>query len=219
MKVKLIIGILVFLLFLVIGFCATSQQVAWLIDNIGGGSTSPVNQANYLIIHVDGIENDNPKVINIWGVFIYLNDPVSIKVKPLYPSANPQGDVAASFFALSSDGLPSPEFITVVKSSFNIPVDNYLLFDDHGAKVLNAWANNLSPESVAEAPAPTDIDLFQSGCAQVQQSTLNPDFSPDWALIIPNHFRTNFNFDQFITHWKTISSAGAALSCEVLTTP
>lgn len=215
-KEKIFIVILIFLLFLVMGFCAASQGFGKLLGFLSDTPPTPPMQVNYIYIHVDAIENKNPKVLSIWGIFTYQGDPVSIKARSLYPSKNLQGDLAANAFALAPDGLPTPEFINLVKTTFDIPIDNYLVVDDNGVSILYAWANDIDPKVVIDTQAPPDLRLFESGCERIRDGRVKQGISAQWDLLYPDHFRTNFGFDEFMVQWKTIVEAGSSLDCEAL---
>ena len=215
-KEKFLIIILLFLLFVVIGFCVTSNaaQVLWALPT--DNSQTPPHQVNYLAIHVSSLEEERPQVIAIWGIFIYLGDPVSIKAQVLYPSPNPQGDLAASAFTLSSDKLPSPEFINLVKTTFDIPVDNTIVVDDLGISTLYAWVNDINPESLLNKATPPDLSLFETSCQRIRAGKVKTGISVDWEQLSPNHLRTSFGLDEFMVQWKTIVAAGENLDCEAL---
>lgn len=214
-KDKLFLGAIIFIILFIIGFCAMGQGMEWLLQLFGRDKTSLPNQANYIVVHVDALENDNPEVISIWGIFAYLNDPVSVKAQPLYPSEGLRGDIVAMNFALASDGLPTPEFINWVKTTYDMQIDNYMVIDDDGVKTFYAQANQIDPQVAISQDTPSDLTLFESGCSRIQEGKLT-DKPGSWDLIFPAHFRTNFRFDEFMVQWNTVVSAGADLDCDAL---
>ncbi len=209
-KAKLFVGLIFFVIFATLGFC-----VAGKIPQALNVATLPVEkQQNYLIIYVDSLTQPSPKVVSLWAILISSDTSItSLKAQSLYPSANPQGGLVAQAFALNQKGLPSDEFLSIVRSTFSLPLNNYILIDYEGLATLHSlWLG--TPPSTIQGNS-DEVLLISQGCEYIRQNKNTPSPGQSWTAIIPKHFRTDLAFDDAIQRWNQLVQAGNKLNCEV----
>jgi hypothetical protein len=209
-KAKLIIGIIVFAIFVIVGFCIAGQ-----LPNMLNIPTLPAQkQQNYLIIHVDSLTQTSPKIVSLWMISV-SNDPAitSLKAQTLYPSTATQSAFVMQSFLLNSKGQPTQEFLTLIQSTFQLSINNYIMIDSEGLAILRSLWLDVPPTTI-ESYADGAL-LFSQGCERIRKNQVNRDSSQAWAQIIPDHCRTDLTFDDAILRWNELIRAGSKLNCEV----
>jgi len=109
-------------------------------------TATPNDQQNFLIIGVDDLEAESPRLESVW-MLLYIPPTPQFTLIPLYPSAYAGGeetqDYMESTFALGNDLKPNPAFLVAVQS-VNTWWNNYIILDETAmANVINtASADN-----------------------------------------------------------------------------
>ncbi|MCA1954500.1 MAG: hypothetical protein LDL12_05040 [Anaerolinea sp.] len=209
-KAKLLVGIIVFVIFVFVGFCVAGQ----LPEMLDIPTLPAEKQQNYLLIHVDSLDQTTPKILSLWTVSISSTSSItSLKAQPLFPSTATQSAVVLHSFSLDNKGQPTKEFLTLVQSTFRLPINNYILIDNDGlASLRSMWLGT------ALAPVESNADeilLIEQGCERIRQNQIASDVNQALSQIIPRHFRTDLSFDDAILRWNEITQSGDKLKCEV----
>ena len=180
-------------------------------------------QHNYLLVHVDQLDSPKPALRSVWGIFVYLPEPSSVMIVPLYPLEDAKRqDKFASNFSLGKDQLASPQFVEAVEQSLDLNFQYALVVDDEGMQSVRGW---LADQMKATAPAPNssireaEKSFFQAACTFLDPS--NPDGAPfPWTLIFPQHAATNLPFQTAILDWQSLRSGQSSpVRCEVFDNP
>lgn len=109
-------------------------------------TAAPNGQQNFLIIGVNDLEAQSPRLESIW-MLLYIPPTPQFTLVPLYPSPYAGGKELQNYlektFALGSDLKPDPAFLVAVQS-VNIWWNNYIILDEVAmANVINtASADN-----------------------------------------------------------------------------
>jgi hypothetical protein len=215
-KTGIFLALIAFSIFLFLGF-----QVAKLFASPGEGQSGNLAsevetvQSNILIIHIDQIASDTPRLISMWVVFSYQADPVSLTFLPIYPTGKSGESDMAARFSLSEDKTISPGFLNQLQKDYNFQWDKIVLIDQEGVAYwsriiqgseFSQWMdeNRLQPE----------INLVTNFCSAIRERGSDLLADLDWSQLIPDHMHTDLSFDQVMSGWDRIQNSGL---CEVFT--
>ena len=190
-------------------------------------TTGLIQQRNLLLIHVDSLENDDPQLVSMWGVFFYPAESSNITFKQLYPSANEINKLDTSFkdqFRINDVGEMNTKTIRAL-NTYDIDWSGYILLDTRSMLHLTNWLQmDAIPESIAQAiqTPGTFIQIadeqqwFNQVCTQLENEDLANLQHLPWNEIIPAHMHTNLYFDDMVTFWDDLARSEYTPHCEVL---
>ena len=233
--VAIFLSILVFVACLVIGIQAGNMSSASSgsqpTATIFSTSPTPQLQRTLLLISVDDLLSDTPRLNSLWLAFYRLNLP-RVTILPLYP-ANPGAELPgiASAFQLTSSQEPDDRFIDTLHS-YNINWDGYLLIDQSGTASLIDWLQGVQIEGI-QLDGPSAVNslippwedeqaallaqkrLGMGICSQLSTLPANMDWLNLTSQLIPQHLHTNLGLEMFIADWKALVGDPTPLTCEI----
>ena len=103
-------------------------------------TAAPNGQHNLLVIGIDNLEAESPRLESIWMI-LYIPPTPQFTLIPIYPSPYAGGEELQNYlestFALGKELKPDPAFLVAVQS-VNIWWDNYIILDETAmANVVN----------------------------------------------------------------------------------
>jgi hypothetical protein len=228
-KFQVPIFITVFLVCLLTGFAITPRL--WS----GKPETTPIplepidcneEQCNFVIIHVDNLDNPTPALVSVWVALVSSGSPPIMVLKPLHPplTQNAENDLLNNSFSLLPSGSPTPDFFTAL-DKLNFDRRGYIMMDNIAVIALTSW--------LADKPVPSDtlgtgrdaaailnqqISLLNQVCTHLTTKP-NPDITttnPDWGSLVSTHLRTNLDFSTFVQNWERIARNKPIANCKIL---
>jgi hypothetical protein len=187
--------------------------------------TPTTNQRILLVIGVDRLASDDPRLESVWLVS-YFPGQSEITLLPVYPSVlgSPESmrDLAASF-SLDRHGEPAPDFLTHLRKK-NLWWSGRILVDEIGLIAAIDFLN--SPSSVVhqfesalavgdvprswEEPAAAlegQVNLLESACSEAKHPPA-PDDLADFLQLVGDHLRADFDILDNYTNWYVASGEG-----------
>ncbi|NMB88394.1 MAG: hypothetical protein GYA17_08525 [Chloroflexi bacterium] len=185
---------------------------------------TPQNQENILILHVDDLTSQTPRLVSVWMAVVSYSDPSVIFFKSLYP--RPVGDQGVipfdQFFSLDGGRHLSANFVSNAQA-YNIHWNGYFLIDQYAISSMYAYALGSSIDLFNEpATTPDQIQivisketgLLQAACNSIP-TIANNNRVFHWSEFIPRHFRTQYSFEDLVFNWDRLISANNSPHCEV----
>ncbi|GIV66066.1 MAG: hypothetical protein AB1457_00585 [Chloroflexota bacterium] len=175
------------------------------------------HQNNILLIHVDQLENQSPKLISVWGLILYFPEP-KIILQPIFPSPLGQENFPLASFKLTPTKNLNPRFIQQVSLQTQMAWDNYILFDH---QALSFFAADLSsnelwlPENQTSSVITIESTYFSQLCNRFMELEQTAFQQIQWSHLIPEHWHSNLPFDEAILHWEKLTSSQSPTKCEV----
>ena len=232
-RIRVPLFFLVFLGCAAIGFLFANQIWQALFttpaNSTSGKTLAFSQQRNVLIIHTNELHNPNPNLISVWALFMTQSDPPNIAFKAIYPPLPPSKSLVPldTLFSLTPQADVSPSFLRGMQA-YDFQWDSVIVLDNQAVYTLGEWFTGQEPNIQPLAPSTPDADrkvltseqtLFEQMCAQLTTpSTQNPK-TTDWREIIPNHMKTDLQFDNVMVLWTRLTAPNNLLHCEVLVTP
>jgi len=222
--------LILFILCLIVGYCAANQFLPEKISSAHSTQTRVSTlHVNLIIINVDNLKNDAPTLSAVWGIFLDVsNDKVMrMAFKPLYPIPT-SDDLNKEFqdrFRLDPKKVPSPEFLQDLSKTYNFPWDNYIVVDNNAILVLSDWITGipytLQPTAAGNKEgAKTLIDeqqtLLLDICQSLNADNLQQKPKFNWQKLIPKHIITDLSNQSFMDNWNQIVSSKKPSQCEIL---
>jgi hypothetical protein len=242
-KTRLILLVTFFILFAITGYL-TGQVLGKAVVGsalITTPTPNPVeiagyaNQHNFLFIHADDLSKKPPKLISVKiGLITDFEGEPFIHFKSLYPNANApfMQTIIVNAFNLGPDGKPLPGFFTQI-NRYNIKYDGFILIDDSGATILTSYIDgtNTKSQSTGAQAEPTtnpgaadNTDMYtvveakwiQTLCTFLGQRNTNLAPYQKWSEVMPDHVRTNLNFDTLALTWERLTTAPKPTRCKLI---
>lgn len=180
-------------------------------------------QRNLLIIHVDDLENDDPRLVSVWSMFAVSSEQTFITLKPLYPATTPDPALSelVMTFQLNAKKQPSQAFLKAAQA-FQLKWDGYLLIDDEGLLLLNQWLTRSTDNSISvqangnpDLILQNDVTLLNGICRGLGSAGLWPHKNAVWQTISPHHFRTNLKTKHLVNEWHALNVSQTTPVCNV----
>jgi hypothetical protein len=190
----------------------------------------PANgQRNILVIGVDDLEKQNPRLASIW-LLIYFPEKPDITFVPIFPdpiksSISVNSNLVESF-ALNEDKSPNDDFVEQLNQK-QLWWHGYVVIDSYTVDEVVNFFNQLNEEENLENRSisrlsrldefPPEIvvqtDLLNQLCIQAATLTDGTDISRILNLV-PTHFRTDMSMVSIIQDWHSLASSESELICE-----
>lgn len=220
----------------VLAFIAILLSSTFRGQNIQKVSPLPTpsnGQQNILVIGVDDLGRENPRLVGMWLVIYFPSKP-TITFVPIYPE--PQRTTLAESlpfarsFKLDTEGTPHVDFLNLLRQE-QIWWNGYVLLDEtaiaeavdffgsekvndgeifNGKKILIASTSSWGDTSQT---IDNQTNLIRQLCSQMSYLDADTDIKPILNLI-PSHIRTNMNLINIIQDWRSLITQEDNLVCE-----
>jgi len=187
---------------------------------------SPPNQHNLLLIHIDQLDQEKPRLRSIWLMAYYDNSP-RVDLLPIYPFSKPGSEAhnsqLESSFSLTSSGEPVEDFWHAMES-INTWWNAYLLLDDTAAQRLGqtlgkitgienqGGLDNAAPQSSSTVPIEVEAGFYSALCKNFTQNTDQNGFAK-LLFSLNGHTHTNLKPGQLHDTWQLLSAYQDDLNC------
>lgn len=216
-KIVIFLTILVFLACLVFGLYTSYKQDKNKVTVEGGYSPTTTSQFqnNYLIIHVDNLQAESPKLISVWGLIAYFPEPKLI-FQALYPMPTATSEEVLRRYKLSSQKIPDSAWLRSLADFNQITWDNYILLDDAaftqlGVFVFGSGISQDQPDNTIGA----EQSYMQTMCSSFSSQGRGFLEGFQWKDMIPDHFRSNVSLDYGLLNADKLLSPGLPVRCEI----
>ncbi len=179
-------------------------------------SSSPL-QHNLLVLHVDDLQAETPKLVSVWGLIVYYPDPKLI-FQPLYPLPDTNGMDYPGTFKLREDKTLSPEFIKAVGDYNQIHWDDYIMADDAAYVQLHQFITNEENPAISQQPEiqiAAEQKMISKLCDVLVQKQTEFLLPIRWSLLIPDHLQTSLDLDRTLAKWDILTHGEKPLNCMV----
>jgi hypothetical protein len=191
----------------------------------------PTNgQRNILVIGVDDLESDQPKLAGIW-LMLYFPEKPNITFVPIFPDprskSSSKGLISNESLVLNEDSSLKYEFVNklqrknlwwhgyVVMDAYAV-AEVFALFNQTNQKNSVKYGNSITdwvlpgefPQSIA-----AQMNLISMFCRKSSYLTGGTDISRIVSLV-PNHIRTDMNMTSFIQDWRHFIASESELNCD-----
>jgi len=174
-------------------------------------------QHNILVIRVDDLQSQSPKLVSIWGLIVYFPEPKLI-FQRVYPLSTLENDKIEANFSLSSGKVPSNAFLKVLNESLNIIWDNYILLDIQAGDQLSAWAGAAGVGGIepgSDQMFSLEGEAVRQMCEKFAAQSTDTRDPFDWQTTIPDHMRSNIPLDFGLLSIDRLSHGEKPLKCEI----
>jgi hypothetical protein len=222
----LILVIIIFLIFAVIGFqIANSLDQSSIVGQKNESiptSGTQVQQHNLIVVHVDRLESQEPRLMSVWFVSLFLVDgsPPVLTIAPIYPAhSDARNRVIDKAFSLAPDRTPSLAFWKVI-SSMKFKWEAFLVVDDFTVQKVMEWTNGPGNfpqllENAQDDPGQSQQVLTQT-CQAIGASTNREDAPFEWKDLVPAHFHSNLRMELALSYWNDLTTSVLPIDCVVL---
>ncbi len=222
----LILVILIFIICAVIGF-----QIPRILgprhpedptSQVVPTSSSQVQQHTLIVVHVDRLDSQQPKLMSVWFVSLFFVDgsPPVLTIAPIYPAhSTARSKAIENAFSLTNKGLPSPGFSKAI-DALRFKWEAFLVVDDSTVQRVMEWTNGPGnyPELLENAlndPAESQQVLTQT-CQSVGGIANRGEAPFEWNEVVPNHFHSNLAMELALTYWNNLTTSVLPVDCEIL---
>ena len=218
-KIVIFLTILVFLACLGFGLY-TSYKPEQNKKQVEGGFApviTPVSQFqnNYLIIHVDDLQADDPQLVSVWGLIAYFPEPKLI-FQALYPMQTPTNAEVLKRYKLSNQNVPDPAWLRALADFNQITWDNYFLVDNQALIQLGNFVYGGGIDlNRPDDPIGAEQPYMQAMCDVFAAQGRNFLLTYTWKDIIPDHLRSNVSLDFGLVNTDRLLSPGLPVRCEI----
>jgi hypothetical protein len=224
MKLTCIIGLYaIFTASLIAGFNSGSN-IGSGANAIGDAYSTPMassqgTQHNLLLIQVDRLGSDQPRLEGVWLMAFYTNTP-RVDLLPIYPSEQTslveKVQNLPEVFKLTHSGEPDESFwleMQAVDTWWNA----YLMLDDQALQTLeevlstDTAGSDLNPSWEVNSPV-GDISPYQGVCRTFEKYQGNAGFYRIY-LAVKGQTRSNLKPGELKDIWQLLRSYGTNLNC------
>jgi hypothetical protein len=189
-------------------------------------TSSPTDQKNILIIHVDQIDKPDAILKGIWLMAYYTNSP-RVDLLPIFPSiksyAQERNNLLQNSFSLTNEGEPGESFWLEMQT-LNTWWNAYILIDDDAIKTLaehflvspliqdNASSTNPPWTEMAQIGIGEQAEYYALLCQGFPQNGGGRELIDLWSSM-HNHTHTNMPLVQIRELWVQLDSYQRDLTC------
>lgn len=208
MKLLTLPQILIFLISLILGRWLGSQYAAeHLAINLRQAASAsshqdvygkiPSNQVNFLILKVDSIQAEQPRLENLWWL---LHKPQgAINLVSIYPSLNHDTKADETLktgfgISLEADGYQLTRSFELLLQSLNLSWDGFLILDDFAFKEILGNQTPATQEPTAPLPYAESANMlvqWQLFCRKNLQSSWQTPSQNPWVRAF-NQYHLSF---------------------------
>jgi hypothetical protein len=231
MKIHCIVGLyVIFISALLFGFKSGSAIGNPANELANAYSTpmasSPGYQHNILLLQVDRIDADQPRLDSVWLMAYYSNSP-RVDLLPIYPVNKPGAlervHNLPDQFVLTPSGEPGEAFWLEMQE-INTWWNGFIMMDEMAAQKLSerlvgASVNDQGPTTEGvhlpnnpHDPSRTQVGLYQEICLEFSKNSEKAGFYGLY-FSLKDHIRSNLKLSQFYGAWRLLSSYGLNLHC------
>jgi hypothetical protein len=226
-------AVFLFILFVGFGFLGylimNGVKELFSTTNITTTDAIPLSgkQQNFIIIHVDDLSAETPKLVSVWAVFFYPSESPSLTFKELYPhhpTPNQLDEKFAATFMLSEKGQISNKLIKQL-DAYQFQWSGYVLIDHQAINYISKWLQiqniPISLQQAIQIPGATvmpedEIEWYNQVCSQIEWLDLQTTKNIPWSDMIPLHMHSTMLFDQLVTIWDYLARSDIPPHCEVI---
>ena len=229
-KLFISIAAVVFIGCVFFGFKAASNLFSERAENQNSLLDTPqvqTGQSNFLIVLVNDLTADKPKLISLWGVLNYPSEPPQVVFLPLYSTANNETnrDISSAFDLTNNKKIPGRS-IGKLEDAVDLSFDGYFVTDNAALLRFASYADLETlemfnqPAESAESIVAVQYSLnsfFISICRLCKSGASNSFFSKvEWSHLLPDHFSTDLTFEELMLMIDRINISAAHTTCEVI---
>ncbi len=234
---RLGIYVVVFTIFLSLGiwsgriagkFTSTKGPMATL-SAMSPPPTPSNGQTNLLVIGVDRLNIQKPRLESIWLLGYFSNNP-HFSFIPVYPSQNLGNNHDMEIaFELTADGRPNSELVNLLQKK-RIWWNGTVIIDEIGMIEIIDFLNGVEVQghllkgalAVGSSPLPWEdpaaalkgqTQILQSSCHQTNLLSPSADLR-NILNLIPDHLRTDIDIFQAIRDWRELVNGEQKLVCD-----
>jgi hypothetical protein len=180
------------------------------------------DSSTYLLLEVDDLTLESPKLFSIWFIHINNEGKPSLGFTPVVTNDQKDSDDIKLLqdFPLDSNNLPSREFLKVIASK-GFTTNNFVIVDQTS---ISAFINWFSAKELLEPTILTDHTMVQYGqvlrafCATLASPSERGIVDFPWSNIIPGHFYSSNNLNTVIENFGFLVSPNTP-KCEMVPLP
>jgi hypothetical protein len=189
------------------------------------------NQINVLLIWVDNLKKDRPRLISFYLV-LFKPDQPTLTLLLLYPSPKEPYKNLAEEFKLTPSGELDAAFTSKLQS-FEFGYQGYRVIDEDGFTQWIDWLGGIDTGTgrqdgatvLAHMPRPwDDFNLAQEQqkkiatgiCNKMNLLPVDTNWSGLLASLIPDHFQTDLSIQETILAWQDLAGSQEKFRCKIL---
>jgi len=181
-------------------------------------------QEKVLLIQVDDLTIENPRMISIWGLFIAFSDQPNLIFKSIYPSIENSSwsQEIRGDFKLSPGGELSKDYMNRL-NAMGVEWDGYILIDNYfidqygNAFTHTALSPYLPPNADPEAILRQEEIFLNKTCQYLTQQENDLSVNFDWRAAASGHFLSDLKLNFLLLGWQWLVENDSIQNCEVLT--
>lgn len=226
-----ILIIVVFLFFAFIGYQIAfnsdgSSILEAFFTSTPAENESPENQLRAIVIHVNRMDQDQPKMVSAWffSVLFAEGTPPTVTIAQIYPiPGNPERHQSLErSFSVTREGNPSPIFWRAIKTQ-NIEWEGYLMIDDFTVQTLMSWLNGAGDFSGllgATQNSPREsYNILINTCQSLGQLSKRDPMPFGMNDFVPAHFRSDLSMEKALSYWDAVTKSTIPIKCDVVLAP
>jgi hypothetical protein len=231
MKRKLIIFLILFV------FCLCASAGFYMATRVSPGmpAASPAaqptievipgigsEQHNIVIVQVDQLDAQQPRLETVWFVSIFFMEdvPPSVTFVQLYSpyTASENARALERAFSITVGGEPVKSFWAAL-DAYDIQYEGYFMVDRYSTQYILEWANGAGDYIAPLVDPDGPRGLVDQSCQSVSGMSLRETTPFDWTGLAPKHFRSNMRMEKAKEYWDKMTSSEQPLRCDLIVTP
>lgn len=215
----ILIALLVFFACATLGYQLAMQTGVWPGEAprpTAAVSTLGAEQHNLVIIQVDQLDADKPKLVSVWYVnILFLEDtPPTLSFAQLY---SPESSKATARnlernFSLNSSLEPSNSFWKAVKAT-RVEWEAYFVVDNISTQRILEWVNGSGDYITPFNSADQSRNVITQTCQSLAAISSREGPAFDWAGLAPDHFHSDMHMEIAMAYWNRITKSTKPISC------
>jgi len=220
-RFTILLVIVVFFVCLFIGYSLMKRIDNELVAGVNVGSNAGGNaeQHNLILIQVDQLNSEAPKLESVWFVSLYFLESYQpiVTFAQLYPTLTPTGTSQAleRTFAFDHQGEPAAAFWRVFRAN-SFEWEGYFLIDREALEMTLGWLHGPGLWTSALSQQEESKSIILQTC---QALTGLPDRTMEkfrWSEFAPAHFRSNMKMEVSLSYWDRLVTSQQPIRCEVV---
>jgi hypothetical protein len=184
-------------------------------------------QANWILVHVDDMTVEQPKLVSVWGLFITFTPGPQLYFKPFYSAdlVYEKPPKIAQQFAVKEDRALAEGFLQAI-DDLNIRRSGLAILDNEGFNQFTHWFQQpfelASPLVPLTGPVQANVreeNAFQDICLTIKSPSLARPVELPWHTLYPIHLISQPSLDSLIDLWSRVVDSNIPPHCEVISSP